>query len=186
MRAFDVDLGSVARLMRRREMAGAFAVAGVTVAGWAFAGWIPWDVSSRRPPSANRAVMETAADIGGVAVEAAVGETDNYFAVVEAWYSLSRTETPPGRDPFGDPAVQSGGREAIANPDPDIQAVWLQDGVRMAVIDGVLVREGGMHQGHRVEHCEDGAVWLTAGGVCRRWEIRFPAVSADRLGLGVP
>lgn len=186
MRAFDVDLGSVARLMRRREMAGAFAVAGVAVAGWAAAGWIPRDVSSRRPPSADRAAMETAAGIGRVAVEAAVGETDNHFAVVEAWYSLSRIQTPLGRDPFGEQAGQSGGREAVANPEPDIQAVWLQDGVRMAIIDGVLVREGGMHRGHRVEHCEDGAVWLTAGGVCRRWEIRFPAVSADRLGVGVP
>jgi hypothetical protein len=130
--------------------------------------------------------LGTGTDVGRVAVQEAVSAGDKYSAVVEEWYALNRTDRGVRRDPFGEPAAQTGGRGVVEDREPDIHAVWLQDGVRMAVIDGQLVPEGGMHQGYRLERCEAGAVWLTEGGLCRRWAIRFPGVLSDQAGARVP
>ncbi len=186
MRTFDVDLGSAARLMRCGRGGGAFMLAGLVVVGWMGVGWVRSGVPGKHVASAVRTAVGTGVDVGPVAVQEAAIVRDRYSSVVEEWYALHRTERGQGRDQFGEPVSPSGGRDALADSEPAIHAVWLQDGVRLAVIDGQLVREGGMHRGYRVERCEARAVWLTEGGVCRRLEVRFPAVSSDQAGASGP
>ena len=186
MRAFDVDLGSAARLMRLGGRSGAFVLAGVAVAGWMWVTRVRPGVSGEHLASAVRTGLGTGVDVGPIVEAQPEGARDKYSAVVEAWYALHWTERGQGRDPFGEPASPSGGRSAGPDVEPEVHAVWLQEGERLAVIDGQLVREGGMHQGYRVERCEAGAVWLMAGGRCRRWAVRFPAVSSDHAGSSGP
>jgi len=77
------------------------------------------------------------------------------------------------RDPFGEAPPGPDIPAATMSATPMVTAVWRQDGATYALMDGRMIREGDIHRGLRLAHCEAGAVWLSERFLSRRWAIEF-------------
>ncbi len=86
------------------------------------------------------------------------------------------------RDPFGESRTLLKREEGQALVQAEVSAVWVQDGIRMAVIEGGILAEGARFRGMPVLRVVHNGVWIGGDRWCQRLSVAggFGAWSSSR------